>query len=641
MTLCNQNKLFRAVASLSLVAVLVAALAESVVAAPVCSDVPQEVCLGRVFAEPENSISFVQYDNGEFVAGIEALERQFPRWVKTRTFSQIMRKKVKSAGGRDIWMIEVTDFKAPEKNKVPVVVSLSVHGPERAGLEGGVRYAEDLARWAAAKDGRKLRNGTEKDSVSLPVREVLRRTHLYLTNLNPDGWAQGDAQNGGVFERGNANGVDLNREFPTKGWTNVSYTPMSEPESKSWVDLAQRIDPTTAADLHGELTSVNNAFADIMYPAGQWDPRELEQEERLARHMASNVARYFEEEGVVLGDITGAAADMKPADYATAYDVVGYDDSGFMGDFFTEQVGAVEVDVEHFLSHMAPNSLWFPPLEQAHVAAVRAEIETLLVEALVTKKVRVELNLGKVGYLFDPRKVTDADGYGGPKPPKGYRPRSYSATRMRYFTDLSRYARKPLRRLSPAGISRGGLRGFDSFVISEDPFPPGSRYNRRAYTRALRSFVRRGGNLVLTDGALRLLPRLGIVKGAAVGRQLYNAGHVNIEDFDDPYTKKLPETASQTYYEVPLGYSVNEDASPHWTVARAAWTRAGGKSVAYITDENRIGLGRVKLGKGTVGIIGALLPRQTEKFDHLYGLADYAVTVSGGQILYNMLGFAL
>jgi hypothetical protein len=211
---------------------------------------------------------------------------------------------------------------------------------------------------------------------------------------------------------------------------------------------------------------------------------------------------------------------------------------------------------------------------------------------------------------------------------------------MRYFSDLARYTSEPMRRLFAAEVASGRrLGGLDSFVISDDPFPSGDRYNDKAYVKALKGFVKDGGNLILTDGALRLLPKLDVVKENAVGRQLHNAGHVDIEDAEDPYTKKLTATASQTYYEVPLGYSVDEDASPHWTVARGAWESAGGKSVAYITDESRIGLGRVKLGKGTIGIIGALLPKQTEKFDHLYGLADYAVTVSGGQILYNMLNF--
>ncbi len=51
---------------------------------------------------------------------------------------------------------------------------------------------------------------------------------------------------------------------------------------------------------------------------------------------------------------------MKPAEYATGYDVVGYDDAGFMGDYFTQRIGAIDMDVEHFLSHLVPNSSWSP-----------------------------------------------------------------------------------------------------------------------------------------------------------------------------------------------------------------------------------------------------------------------------------------
>ena len=118
-----------------------------------------------------------------------------------------------------------------------------------------------------------------------------------------------------------------------------------------------------------------------------------------------------------------------------------------------------------------------------------------------------------------------------------------------------------------------------------------------------------------------------------------NAKHVNIDKRKDPYVKKLHSTASQTYYEVALGFPPEERA-PHYTVGKTAWEKAGGKSIAHVgDDENRIGLGRVKVGRGTIGIFAAVLPTQTEKFDHFYGLADYAVTVAGGQILNNMIMF--
>src|SRR5688500_1172769 len=421
-------------ASIALVSCLILSSAPAL-ASPVCPDEPRIACGGRIFPEAENSASFVQHDNGEYLAGLEALERDFPRFVKVSSFSDFLGRPSKSFGDRDMWMVEITDFDVPEKNKIPVLVSLSIHGPERAGLEGGVRYMEDLARWAQDEPGHKLMNGTDKDSISVPISEVLSKVHLYIADANPDGWAQGDAQNGGVYQRGNANGVDLNREFPTMGWSYIPYTALSEPESKAWNRIAHKIDPVVTADLHGELTSAQNAFADMMYPAGEWNPLEQEREERLARHMKSSVERYFEESDINAGEISGNAG-MKPAEYATGYDVVGYDAAGFMGDWFTQEFGAVDMDVEHFLSHMVPNSTWVAPLEEAHIASVRGEVEALIVEALVTQKVKVRLNLGRVGYVRYRAIVTDKDGYGGPKPPKNKTPKHYSVSRMDYFKDL-------------------------------------------------------------------------------------------------------------------------------------------------------------------------------------------------------------
>ena len=604
-------------------------------ATPVCPDEPRTACGGRIFPEAENSTAFVQHDSGEYLDGIKALARDYPRFVKVRNFSEVLGRDVKSVDGRDIWLVEITDFEAPEENKIPVAVSLSVHGPERAGLEGGVRYMEDLARWAADDRDRVLKNGTDKDSIEVPILEAMRKVHLYIADINPDGWSNGDVANGGVYMRGNGAGIDLNREFPTQGWTRVAYTPLSEPESIAWNDLMQEVQPKVTADLHGEITSAQDSFTDIMLPAGQWDPLKQAREEALARHMKSNVARYFEEEGVSAGEVSGNAG-MSPAEYATGYDVVGYDASGFMGDWFNQEFDAIDMDVEHFLSHLVPNSAWSFPLEQAHIAAVRGEIETLIVEAIATEDVRVRLRLGRVGYLNDPRVITDADGYGGPKPPKGVTPESYRSTRMRYFKDLSRYATLPLRKLSPARIARGFGR-LETVVIADRLGARALRSPRRI--KALKNFVRKGGNLVLTDAALKLLAKLGVVRKKAVTKTLYNAGHVDVLRWKDPYLKGVHHTASQTYYEVPLGYSVDEDASPHWMVKRRAWKKAKGRVVAYVDQRSQVGVGRVRMGRGTIGIFGAILPPATEKFDHFFGLADYAVSVAGGQILNNMLAY--
>lgn len=608
-------------------------------AAPVCYEVPEAACGFRIFAEPTNSATFLQHDNGEYEGGIKALAECFPRYVKVNSLDVLLSDPAAvSYDGRKIWVIEVTDFQAPEEGKLPVVVSTGVHGNERAGVEGSVRYAEDLARWATDEPGHLLYNGTLPDSTSIPVSEALQKVHLYLAAINPDGWSAGDLANGGLFSRGNGRGADLNREFPTMGWTNTANLPLTEPESIAWARFVESIDPVTSADLHGELNSANNAYADIMLPGGQWDPLVQAQHHRLARHMKSNIERYFREKTVVLGQ--SDQVPLKPAEYATGYDVVGYDAAGFMGDWFT-QLGALDLDVEHMFSHTVPNSAWIPPHETAHVAAVRGEIETLMVEAIVADQVRVSLDLGRAGYLFDPKIVTDsdADGYGRDTVPDEYE--SYSATPMRYFEDLSEYATEPLRAVDSADVASGdtsGLEGLESFVLTSWPPPAdaeGRPVDHAGTVTALRDFAVAGGNLILTDQALKLLEELDLAADGSVTRTLTNAGHIDVTNFDDPYAEGLHTTASQTYYEVPLGYHVTNNA-PHWSVPTTAWESAGGISVGTVTS-GRTGLGRMTLGEGTVGIFGAILPPPTEQNEHLYGLADYGVTVTGGQILNNML----
>ena len=605
-----------------------------------CPEEPRTACGGRIFPEAETTTAFVQHDMGEYADGINALETLFPRFVKVRTFSEVLGKETLSAGGREMWLVEITDFEAPEAGKVAVAASLSVHGPERAGLEGGVRFMEDLATWAENEPDHIVMNGTEQDSIEMPVSEALKKVHYYFADINPDGWSDGDIANGGVFMRGNGNGLDLNRQFPTIGWTKTDRAlPLTEPESIAWAKVVRQIGPVVTTDIHGELTSAQNAFADMMYPAGQWNPVEQAQQERAARHMKSNVERYFQEQGVVAGEASGAAG-MQPAQYATAFDVVGYDDAGFMGDWFTQEIGALDMDVEHFLSHSAPNSTWSAPLEEAHIASVRGELESLMVEAIAMSSVKPRLILGKVGYLYDQKVITDADGYGGPKPPDGEVPKHYRSTRMRYLEDLSRRATVPLRKLWTNDVYQGGLAGLDTFVIADRPYPRtkgGRKPDSVRMAKALGNFVREGGNLVLTDRGVRLLKKLGVVPKSAITRTIYGAGHINIDDFGDPYMADVHTTASQTYYEVSLGYSVDVDSSPHWVVARDAWEAEGGVTVAHIEADTDVGLGRIELGNGTIGILGALLPPATEKFDHLYGLADYAVTVAGGQILNNMI----
>lgn len=619
------------------------ALAASVVvpsdAAPVCTDpIPQAACGNRVIADPLLSGTFIQYGSEAWPA-LDAIEKIAPGAIEVRSLAEWTKnKKYVSAGKRQIPVIRITDESKPRKGKKIVVVSLSVHGNEPAGREGGLRYAENIARWWKSDRKHKLYSG----NVAMPLDAVLAKTEVWLGVLNPDGWAAGDLTETGIFGRGNANGTDLNREFPTKGWTNRGATPLSDPESKGWAAFVRSLGRVHAAsDIHGELTSANAAYADLMWPAGQWSPKMQAQELQLAKHMIRTVERKFVEQNVALGLATDAIGVQSPSNAATGYDVVGYDDGGFMGDWFTQEFGALEIDAENFLSHTVPSNAWIGLLEQAHVAGVHGIIESLMVESLITSKVKPSLNLGRVAYAYDPRKVTSADGLGY-KPEKGDRPKKYSVTRMKYFDDLRRASGRTVAPLSSYDIASGRakLSRYDTLVLADVALPPDTRrrkVSQDAYRRAIQSFVRGGGQLLLTDAAVPYARYFGLSGDEVFQEARTNAGHVDFgEDRTHPWEKGLMGSASQTYYEVPLGFAPSNEA-PHYGISTDAWTRAKGTTVGTVKDFTA--LGSMPYGKGRVAIFGAILPTPTEENDHVEGLVNYGVTIAGGQVLHAILSY--
>lgn len=617
------------------IAIVVTLTAAAVVplagAAPTCTGaVPQAACGDRVIAEAVRSLTFLQFE--EAFPALEAIEAIAPEVVEVYTLAEATGvPEAVSAGGLDIPVVRLTD-EAAKGAKKKVAISLSVHGQESAGREGGLRYVEDIARWWVGDKERALFAGDKE----LPLADVMARTETWICVCNPDGWNTMDLGGQAATARANANGTDLNREFPTLGWPNLDATPLSDPEAIYWVKLLRSMGKfATATDIHGELTSANNSFADLMWPAGQWSPLHQAKELQLGLDAIGTIERKFADDGVLVGAAAEAAGIMKPSVAATGYDVVGYDDGGFMGDWFTQELGAVEIDAENFLSHIAPGNVWLAPLEQAHVASVRGLMEAVIVSALFVDDVVPTLDLGRVGYVFTPGRVKGG-GSGGVE--------AYDASQLDYFPDLARDAGVAVTPVDPADIASGAapLASYDTLVLADVAEPVdrlGRIYDSESYVAALDAFAKGGGQLVLTDKAITLLARLGFSDDGMVRDALTNAGHVDFGTRDHDWEKDLVSTASQTYYEVPVGFGPTASA-PHYGIDTAAWEAAGGTTVGTVGEGDGAFtvLGELPRGAGKISIFGAVLPTPTAENEPLFGLADYGVTIAGGQVFHAMLG---
>jgi hypothetical protein len=269
----------------------------------------------------------------------------------------------------------------------------------------------------------------------------------------------------------------------------------------------------------------------------------------------------------------------------------------------------------------------------------------------------------------------------------------YDVSRMDFFRDLNKYA-TPGHQLAPLTVEQiladpAVLNRYDS-IVAADSFMPGyassgaSKYTAAqyaAYANAFRAFVQKGGNLVLTDGAMASLAAIDsrfAVKDVTKG--YFYAGWADFDDGSGPtYVKQelakgvnkegtAEGSASygsqtfthrhQTYEPVPIGYFVDAGGdcfsticdSPNWIVNEAAWRKAGGAVTARTfvrlnPDGNKPGsktgvsIGEVALGKGKIRVAGSLLPQPTEQNYHPYGLSSYSVTYTGYQVFENMTGY--
>jgi hypothetical protein len=690
-------------------------------ATPVCTDgykggPPLDLCGGRVFPEAVNSVDYVQYlpdpatGFAEYQHGIEYLAQLYPRWISVFTLSDHYdNSDAVSAGpdgnrsyesddtndGHEIFVIKITDHKVPDAGKETLLYSLSIHGDEKGGIEGGVRAAEDLAM--AAENGGEISDGVAgyesttgraPEIHTYPVADVLKKEVVYLVDFNVDGWRRGDhfAPTPGLYTRGNQLGVDLNRQMPTVGWINDDRNPLQESEMLFGHRFMHEVSKAGVggqmaygADVHGEGQS--RAWADIMYPAGQFDSVKHRRLMAIAERTKSAIDQdlFMGIPDLIEAETGGDAGEgiedsgappntipTKPARWGTVWDTLGYTDTGFLGDYLATELGVTGMDYEIAFNHSDTRAYgrpWGVLFQENYIATTRAIIKTAMAYAMTERVDFADFKLdpkGRVGYLYNPDTVTDTDENGSGRLPgpegkglgedgKPVEQRPYEATNMQFFEDENAYVKGGFNKALPADIAARSryLNEFDSLVVADVALPEdalGRPVDANAFYANLKSWVERGGNLVLTDRALHALAEMKIVPKASVADIKVYQPYSDIVDLAHGLVKGLRGNARQLSEATLIGYGIGNTASPMTVVAKTAWEGAGGTTVATTQDSTQnttlgdeTSVGELKLGKGLIRILGGGLHMPTEQNDHRYGLKDYSLTYSGLFILENAI----
>jgi hypothetical protein len=446
--------------SLALVAVVVALAAlgvapgthaPQVAATPVATSDALYSVMGRVFPDPHGcrqglpgsspwakgnvcAVQFIQWD--EFIAGLEYLEQRFPRYVELINLREAMGDEFRSAGlptvtlerdRRDLYVVKITDSDSPvpESERKRFAFALSIHGNERAGLEGGLRAAEDLVTWAATAPDKRILEPTDSGPTA---KEVVENAVTYFIASNPDGWHRGEFSEGGVFfQRYNGNGMDLNRDFPSIGYTEEMYTPASEPETRGYMAFLEEEAGRTAAgkfagalDLHGMVTS--HSFSFTLLGGGKKDYR------KNAVAVQTAISTFEDSEARLLWSPLVAESGSCPGPipepffghttgpmctdlWGTVWDTIEYQVTGDFASWMESPLGldAVGIDNEMALSHLAPNNVFAPDLEQLHIDGNKGLVFSNIAALLFERP--VEFRPGsRVAYVPNPTRVRNTGG---------------------------------------------------------------------------------------------------------------------------------------------------------------------------------------------------------------------------------------
>jgi hypothetical protein len=697
--------------------VVLALIAPAAAASPVAQTKDERELYGRTFLEPLTSYNYIQLGeggHGEFEGGMKLLEKLYPRYLDFTTVAEQLGNKHAVSVGEDglpswdpkdggdglpIHAAILTDTKVPDKNKEYIALMAS-HQGEPCGREAMWRFLEDLLM-ATEDNERMFDNATGKQSKTflMSAREILARTKIYFIAASPDGWRAGDGTPGlGGHSQDNGAAINSNRVAFQDGWSfppdpvlyRQGYTTLTQPEGAGTTEWLKNVREeelnggpfAIGMDVHGPVPA---GFI-LLHDQGN-DPEKLERAQDLGLRIRRNMEETMPPASVLdllldtateearrnIPDVDGTTADQTAwrstglgrwAFVTHIADALTYTAANTWGGWMNSHSGLDAVSLSYEINCRA-SSPWVPADYQKWVDNMRAVFETGVVSTAVFDKLeppKAKVQ-GTAGFYDSGVRITDADG--NPVPPPANFPDHpiirqieqgpYNVSNVDYFRDLR--GSVPNAPVAVRENEMGKIDRFDTFVVADTEVGD---------VNELQSFVRSGGNLILTDAALQLVPKLTKVTPKAIDKYWGYVGYSDLKR-THPWTHNLLVTARQTYDPTGLGYpllmerdsywsedgqggSSTENSAPIWVVTRADWEQAGGETIGTVdpperkgtvegTAENLTNIGTMKLGKGRLVIFGALLPQPTENFSHWFGLNGYTISAAGQTMLLRAMSW--
>jgi len=348
---------------------------------------------GRVFPRPADSVDFISFE--EALAGLDHLESAHPDRLRVERFGaghghQNLVTGEQSTG--ELWLAELADDVTAAGDSETVVFTLSSHGDERAGVEAGLRFIEDVL--TGDRPG---------------IAALLSTVRLVFVCPNPDGWLvrrqdYEDPVDPPDFRRFNGADRDLNRQQPTAGWILPDRVPgeprgadltddapgevdddvpapvaAAAPEGPALVQALRAYDVDYLLDLHGMYGKTEALLA---IESGGGTPADRADTELLTRALETRVestlapladwSDTFERALADTGEQTGSSAEctldlvcQQPIQLfgsGTGLDTIGYTTSGSLGTWagLPERVGglgATALPLEVVFSNSLPRGM--------------------------------------------------------------------------------------------------------------------------------------------------------------------------------------------------------------------------------------------------------------------------------------------